>query len=120
MREKKQLAFYTKNNRLIIDEFLKNENSTGYVQIFADNKFKLIPNSIKFIKGNFDKSEFVKLKDILYHSENQTIVSNIKESEEDFKKRDKKIIDAGWLYCEVLWFDNKTKWQIKDLMLEVL
>ena len=113
MREQKQLEFLEKHNHLIIEEYLKNQNSTGYVQIFADNEFKLIP-SIKFIKGDFDTKSFVKISEIIIHKEN---LSNIKESQEEPDK-DTTIIDSSFMYCEVLWFDNKTKWQIKGLMLE--
>ena len=75
--------------------------------------FKLIP-PIKFIKGDFDTKSFVKLKDIITYKEN---LSNIEKSQEEPTK-DITIIDSAFMYCEVLWFDNKTKWQIKGLMLD--
>jgi hypothetical protein len=115
MREQKQVEFFEKYNHLIIEEYLKNENNIGYVQIFADNEFELIP-PVKFIKGDFDTKSFVKLEDILYKSKNLKTISELQESQKGLNK----IIDSAFMYCEILWFDNKTKWQIKGLMLDGL
>ncbi len=98
MRELKQLDFITNNHSRIVEECYKNENKIGYLKLYVDNEFNLIENSIKFIEGEFNREEFTK-----------------KESVKAIAPE--KIKDASFIYYSILWFDNKSTWNIKELVL---
>jgi len=85
-RELKQLNFITDVNQNIIFLWNKNNNKTGYVQLFADNNFKLY--GLKFIEGDFDEREFIDL-------EGETSVSGY------------------FMYYKLHWQDNHTSWAVK-------
>ena len=99
MRELKQKEFLDKNLSRIYREALNNEDKIGYVSVYADNNFKLVENSLEFVEGDFDTSEFTL-------GESPTVL-NPQEIEEAF-----------FIYYVILWADNKTKWMVKELALK--
>jgi hypothetical protein len=98
-REEKQLDFLNTNFTNIFVEFEKNINKIGYLQVFVNDEFGL--SSINFIEGDFNKEQFTLLN---FNNENK-INDSIT------------IKDAVYMYVEILWFDNKTKWFVKQLIL---
>jgi hypothetical protein len=98
MREVKQLEFLNNSHYRIIEECIKNENKTGYLQLYVDNDFNLIENSVSFIEGDFNREEFTQREPV------KAIAPE-------------RIKDAIFIYYSILWWDNKTKWNIKELVL---
>ena len=97
---KKQLKIIKDNIDEITDLSLKFESKNGYLQLYLDNHFKLIESSEKFIEGDFDREEFTE-RDIFYDLQGETV------------------IDAFFIYFSLQLFDNKTKWNVKLLILLV-
>lgn len=98
MRELKQLEFLENYHTKIVEECIKNEKKTGYLQLYVDNSFNLIDNSLKFIEGDFSIEDF-------------TYREPVKPIAPEKKK------EAMFIYYSILWWDNKTKWDIKELIL---
>ena len=98
MREVKQLEFLAGNHHRIVAECYKNENKTGYLQLYVDNDFNVIENSVKFIEGDFNREDFTQREPV------KAIAPE-------------RIKDALFIYYSILWWDNKTKWNIKELVL---
>jgi hypothetical protein len=98
MREIKQLEFITNSHYRIVEECYKNEAKTGYLQLYVDNDFNLIENSVIFIEGEFNREEF---------TQRESVKAIAPE----------RIKDAIFIYYSILWWDNKTKWDIKELVL---
>lgn len=98
MREANQLEFIKNNHYRIVEECYKNENKTGYLQVYVDNDFNLIENSVKFIEGDFNRDEFTQREPV------KAIAPE-------------RIKDAIFIYYSILWWDNKTKWNIKEMVL---
>ena len=97
-REHKQMDFINKHREGIINEYLNNSDAIGFVKIIANNDFDIM-GEIRFQKENFEHTNFKKV---------------LKNPE---PKKGTIIKDAINIFYEVLWFDNKTKWQIKELIL---
>ena len=100
IRENKQLEFLQKNHSQIVKKALENENKIGFVELFVDKDFKLLGNGLKFIESDFNKETFT-LATIPTHP-----LTTLE------------ILDAEFIYYTVLWFDNKTKWQVKEIILK--
>lgn len=98
MRELKQLEFINSYHATILKECYKNESKTGYLELYVDSSFNLIETSIKFIEGEFNRDEF---------NQREPVKAIAPE----------RIKDAFFIYYSILWFDNKTKWDIKELVL---
>ena len=98
MRELKQLKFITNNHYKIIEECFKNESKTGYLRLYVDNDFNLIENSVKFIEGDFNREEFTQRGPV------KAIAPE-------------RIKDAIFIYYSIRWWDNKTIWNVKELIL---
>ena len=97
-REKKQVEFYNRNIVKIMNLALQNENKIGYVEVYADNDFNIMEDTLEFKIGKFKKKEFTPLR--------------------EFKVLNPElIIDACYIYFEILWHYDKTKWQVKQLIL---
>jgi hypothetical protein len=90
MRENKQLEFLQKNHIQIVKTALENKNKIGYVQLFVDNDFNLLGNSVKFNESDFDKESFT--------------LATIPHPQKTLE-----ILESEFIYYTVLWFDNKTK-----------
>ena len=98
MREIKQLEFIANNYSRIVNECIKNESKPGYLQLYVDNDFKLIENSVRFIEGDFNREEFTQREPL------KPIAPD-------------RINEAFFIYYSILWWDNKTKWEVKELIL---
>lgn len=98
MREIKQIEFLNKHHATIVKECYKNENKTGYLQLYVDSDFNLIQTSLVFIEGEFNKQDFIDKEPLKAISP-------------------ERIKDAIYIYYSILWWDNKTKWNIKELVL---
>ena len=98
MRELKQLDFLKSNQTKIVEECYNNENKIGYLQLYVDSNFNLIETSVEFIEGEFNRDEFTQREPV------KAIAPE-------------RIKDAVFIYYSILWWDNKTKWDIKELVL---
>jgi hypothetical protein len=98
MREQRQLELLNAIHPMIVKECLRNESKTGYLQLYVDNDFNLIESSVEFIDGGFDSGEFVQREPI------KPIAPE-------------RVKDAINIYYSILWWDNKTKWNVKELVL---
>ena len=98
MRELKQKEFMNRYHATIVKECYKNESKTGYLKLYVDTDFNLIENSLRFIEGEFNKEDF------LSRAPAKAIAPE-------------RIKDAIYIYYSILWWDNKTKWDIKELVL---
>lgn len=97
-RENKQLEFLQKNMTTILNTALENKTKIGYVNLYADNNFNLVTNSLRFKECDFDKESFTSIT-----------FPNVPQPTA--------VIEAEFIYYSVLWFDNKTKWQVRELKL---
>ena len=96
-REERQLEFINNNRLAILSECLKHKNETGYARALADENFKLV--SLKFIAKEFDPREFINTLGTPPKMETPPdVVLNV--------------------YFEILWLDNKTKWQGREIVLQ--
>ncbi len=98
MREIGQLCFLQTYYCRILEECIKNRGKTGYLQLFVDDEFKLRENTVEFIEGKFNKRKFIQI------------------NQEEPKDREG-IIDEFYIYYTILWTDNKTLWNVKELVL---
>ena len=98
MRDIKQLEFLKSSHAKIVKECYKNESKTGYLRLYVDTDFNLIETSVEFIEGEFNRDEF---------NQREPVKAIAPE----------RIKDAFFIYYSILWFDNKTKWNIKELVL---
>ena len=98
MRELKQLEFLKSNHTKIVEECYKNENKIGYLQLYVDSNFNLIETSVEFIEGEFNREDFIQREPV------KAIAPE-------------RIKNAFFIYYSILWWDNKTKWDIKELVL---
>ena len=102
MRENRQLEFINSNRSTIIKECLANESKTGYLQLLADSDFNLVEASVRFIEGDFNKDEFTDMS-----SDKLTTIDP------------DEIQEAIYVYYSILWEDDKTKWNVRGLALQV-
>jgi hypothetical protein len=97
-REYRQLEFMRKNKKMIVKTTIENKNTIGYVELYADDDFKLLNDKMRFVASDFNKKSFT--------------LTNIPKTPKSIE-----IIEAEYIYYTVLWCDNKTQWKAKDLML---
>jgi hypothetical protein len=97
-RAEKQQKFINTNRLQIVNECFKNKDKTGYVRLFADLEFNPAGDA-EFVEGKFNKNDFHLLDGMLEPSNPE------------------KVNDAFYIYYSVHWFDNKTTWNVKELVL---
>lgn len=98
MREKRQLDFITAIHDRIVRECLKNEKKTGFLLLCADVNFSLVENSLVFMEGAFNTKDYI-----------QFTFKNVVSPE--------RVKEAVYIYYSILWLDNQTKWNVKELIL---
>jgi DNA-directed RNA polymerase specialized sigma54-like protein len=100
MREQKQLQFIQDNRSFIVETCLENRDKNGYLRLYVDENFDLIESSVMFMEGEFNREEYLQVKEL----QPEGIDPN-------------KITEAMFIYYSILWWDNKTRWDVRELVL---
>jgi len=84
----------------IVETCLKNRDKNGYLRLYVDENFDLIESSVVFMEGDFNRDEYLQVKEL----QPEGIDAN-------------KVNEAMFIYYSILWWDNKTRWDIRELAL---
>lgn len=98
-REQRQLAFINSHHHEIIMKAVENRDKNGYFSVYVTNDFQLQKNSPNFVQGEFDKTGFI---------------SRGKPK----APKDIEVKDAFFVYYKILWGDNQTAWEVKEVVLQ--
>ena len=96
--QEKKFEFLKQNNWEILKECLKHREITGYLRIYVYEDYKLKPDNIDFVEGEFDEDEFL-------------LVGNASTDHPHH------VEEAEHIYYSILWAEDKTKWNRKKLIL---
>ena len=100
MRQDRQLKFIQDNRSFIVEACLKNRDKNGYLRLYVDENFNLIESSVVFMEGDFNRDEYLQVKEL----QPEGIDAN-------------KVTEAMFIYYSILWWDNKTRWDVRELAL---
>ncbi len=100
MRQERQLKFMQDKRSFIVETCLKNRDKNGYLRLYVDENFDLIESSVVFMEGDFNRDEYLQVKEL----QPEGIDAN-------------KVNEAMFIYYSILWWDNKTRWDIRELAL---
>ena len=100
MRQDRQLKFIQDKRSFIVETCLKNRDKNGYLRLYVDENFDLIESSVVFMEGDFNRDEYLQVKEL----QPEGIDAN-------------KVTEAMFIYYSILWWDNKTRWDVRELAL---
>jgi DNA-directed RNA polymerase specialized sigma54-like protein len=100
MRQERQLKFMQDKRSFIVETCLKNRDKNGYLRLYVDENFNLIESSVVFMEGDFNRDEYLQVKEL----QPEGIDAN-------------KVTEAMFIYYSILWWDNKTRWDVRELAL---
>ena len=100
MEKQELLEKYIEAHRIIVNEAIRHADQTGYLSFRLDGNYFLIENSIEFITGEFDRTEFIGVNNPA------PLPSGLE------------VLDAYFVYLAVIGADNFTTWKFRKLIIE--